>query len=301
MPSLYLDSTEFKAYGVSDITTPEQVAQASTLIDAFMQRDEGLIIETGADGMPCSMKNLSPRASFSSVGAISPGAAVSITLTGPVGMLTVGDPLVIDRTVDESREVVTVRSLNGNVITADVKFAHADGCKLDAGLTITEQKYMPKGRTVTNLSRTPVCNVVSGLGRYGYTRRVAENAYTMNDYNLLAAMSHFGGPPIWEPWPVSVGSVDQGTGQLWIPAGTLLAYFTEIRVHYLAGWSYKDLPSPIKLACANIINGRENMPQFAGNMSLLKAGDVTAQRFAATVLDRDTIALLSPYVANIQG
>lgn len=47
MPSLYLQAGDYCLYGLSDSTRPEEVIRASTLINAFCHRPEGLISSDG--------------------------------------------------------------------------------------------------------------------------------------------------------------------------------------------------------------------------------------------------------------
>lgn len=118
---------------------------------------------------------------------------------------------------------------------------------------------------------------------------------SINHFNLLAAVTQFGGPPTWEKFDITKAGLDMSTGQVWVPAGVLLAYYTNVRLQYIAGWTYVTLPSSIKQACANIINTMLNFPEVTGNIKMAKAGDSQVQRFADSVLDSDTKRLLEPF------
>lgn len=48
MPSLYLQAKDYPVFGVSSETTADAVIRASTLIDAYLRRPEGLISSDGA-------------------------------------------------------------------------------------------------------------------------------------------------------------------------------------------------------------------------------------------------------------
>lgn len=301
MPSVYLQSSDYANYGVSASATAAQVTQASGYIDAYLQRPEGLIWVGDGNGVPCYMQAKIPDFTLNSSGAISPGSNVTVTVTGPIGAVQVGYIAILDRANTNLTEACSIVGINGSVLTlSNVQFSHASNCTLDIGLTIFEERQMPQGRPLTTVSKTPVIQVLNGQGRYGYGRRGTAGNYEVNEYNLLATVTKFGGPPIWEPFPTSNLGVNPNTGELWIPAGILLAYYTEIRINYVAGWSYASLPYEIKQACANLINASINS-QIVGNTKRLRAGDTEIERFAATYIDNDTKILLDPFKARVFG
>ena len=296
---MYLQPDEYAAFGLSESTDTAKVQAASALIDAHLKRSEGLLMTNGADGGPCYMTNKSPTLTLTSVDPITAGAGVAVTVTGYAAGLLVGTVLILDRANAASTEACAVTSVVGNVVTLDtVQFDHTANCKMEAGLVIDEARVMPQGRPLTLLSRTPAVRVLSGIGRYGYGRRGDQNNYQMNDFNLLAALSHFGGPPAWEYFAPTKAGIDPHTGQLWAPAGIMLAYYSEIRVWYVAGYTSDTLPTEIKQACAQIINTQGAFPEMDGSIKSLKAGDTQIQRFSDTTLSADVKALLEPYVAR---
>jgi hypothetical protein len=200
-----------------------------------------------------------------------------------------------------------VQAVTGQQVTfANVQFAHAQNAALAAGLTIVEQRTMPEDRPITMVAQTPVMSILSGVGRYGYMRRGLDAVGSIDTYNLLAVMSKFGGPPAWEVWTPQANSCEPETGTVWVPAGVLLAYYTEVRMHYVAGWTYATLPAQVKQACANIVNNIAAVAGMPGTMQRLQAGDTAMQRFAnqpgilnSFVMDDDTKALLAPYRARL--
>ncbi|MGC8703719.1 MAG: hypothetical protein ACP5RV_12440, partial [Thiomonas sp.] len=116
----------------------------------------------------------------------------------------------------------------------------------------------------------------------------------------------FGGPPAWEPFTPQANSIDPHTGQVWVPAGVLLAYYTEVRLHYIAGWNYASLPYQIKQACANIINNQAALQGIPGSIQKAQTGAASLTRFAgangqipSAAIDPDTAALLQPYRARV--
>lgn len=303
MPA-YLQGADLAAFGVP-MATGAQVQQASSQIDAYLARREGLLWAPDANGSPCYMLGATPSAILTLAQPIAPGNAVQATVTGPTMALQVGDVLVLD--IGGQTEACALQNINGQTLTlASVQFAHAAGVQAQAGLLITEQRTMPQDRPLTQVSRTPVAAMPSGVGRYGYLRRSDDGYSNVDTYNLLAVMSKFGGPPAWEPFTPQANSIDPQTGQVWIPAGVLLAYYTEVRLHYVAGWTYATLPAQIKQACANIINNLSALQGIPGTVQKAQTGAGSLTRFAGTAgtqpsaaIDTDTAALLAPYKARI--
>lgn len=295
---LYLQGSDPATYGAGAATTA-QIAAASALIDAYLGRREGLLWSPDANGAPAYMEGLSPSIALTFSAPIAPGSSVSATLTGPTAMIAPGDVLIADIATPTATEALVVETINGQSVTfKSVQFAHAQGSALSAGLVISEQRTMPQNRPITQVSRFPVAAALSGVGRYGYQRRGDDGFGSMDTYNLLAVMSRFGGPPAWEPFTLQSNSIDPQTGQMWIPAGVLLAYYTEVKIQYVAGWTYAGLPYEIKQACANIINAQANFPELNGNIQTLKTGAAQITRFKDTVLDSDTKTMLNPYRAR---
>ncbi len=301
MPSVYLEGDDKTIYGVGS-ATDQQIEQSSSLIDGYLQRPEGLIWVPDANGNPCYMKAKSPSFTLTTTEDISPGDNVNVTVTGALLAISLGSSqcglvAIMDRLNDEKREAVIVNGINGNTVQlTSVQFSHAAGSLLEFDLVIFEECQMPSGRPLTNVSKTPVRIVLAGQGRYGYPRR-GNSFFEINEYNLLAAITKFGGPPIWEIFDQTLIGVDPGTGQLWAPAGILLAYYTEIRFSYIAGWTYASLPPSVKLACANIIGAMASIP-MNGSIRSYRAGDTAIERFGSTYFSDDTKDLLQPFRAR---
>lgn len=304
MPSAYLTLSDAQQYGLPSVTSG-QIASASALIDAYLKRPEGLIWVPDSTGQPAYMAGMSPDYSFTLQSAIQPGNNVAVSLSGPAMMLQVGDILVLDQGsagLTEACTIATTSGPSGNIaITLQtVTNAHSSGASVLHGLVIEEQKYMPKNRPITMLSRTPVLRVLSGVGRYGYGRRGdGADDYNMQQFNLLAALSKFGGPPYWELFQSAFSqNWDPNTGQLWIPAGVMLAYYSEVKVRYVAGFPAGGLPASVKSACAQIILALQNTPAF-GNVKMYKAGDTTIENFSSSVLSDDVKSMLAPYAVRV--
>jgi hypothetical protein len=306
MPSAYLQGNDSAAFGVGS-ATPAQITQASVLIDAYLRRPAGLLWKPDANGNPAYMTSMSPELTFTSVGAFGPGNGLQVQVTGPTQMIQVGDCVVLDRANISLMETVQVTGISGQILTLGttaanapqgVQFAHSAGCTIETGLVITEQRYLPKQRSTVLLTNTPVLRVIGGTGRYAYGRRGDAGAYNTDNYNLLASINKFGGPPAWEIWPANTAAgIDARTGQLWIPAGIMLVYYSEVKVRYVAGFQYASLPDEIKLACAQLVTAIANDPGV-GNFGALQAGDTKIERFAASNLSDDVKAMLGPWRAR---
>lgn len=308
MPSQYLQDGDLAAYGVPDATAAQVIA-ASTVIDGHLKRPEGLVWNADAAGNPAymaaavSLTNTAPL-SLTAPGAIAPGSNVVVPVTGGVQAVAVGEALILDRANSELCEAVVVVAVSPNTSPATVTLqsvgnSHSGGALLDMGLTIKQHKFMPSGRPLTTLAYTPVMRLLSGQGRYGYDRRGAASRYQVDEFNLLASLSHFGGPPVWEFFPLQNTGVDAGSGQVWVPAGVMLAYYSEVNLWYVAGFPYANLPAAVKSVCAQLINAAANVPQLGAAAKAYKAGDSSFQLFASTLLSGDMKRELDPYRAKL--
>ncbi|MGS1028847.1 hypothetical protein [Burkholderia glumae] len=309
MPSSYLSDADYATYGLPASTTANQVTQASTIIDLYLKRPDGLVWMPDGTGAPGWMAAKSPTITYQAAGPIPSGQNVQVEITGGVAAVQVGDVVILDRTNSQLAEPVAIVSFGDGlqsiagvrppvtVTLQNVVFDHPGPCTLDAGMVVKQHKYLPDGRPITNLAYTPIARLLAGQGRYGYERRGASSRYQVDEFNLLASLSHFGGPPVWEFFPMVNTGVDFETGQLWVPAGVMLAYYSEINLWYVAGFPASGLPSAVKMACANIIRAQANSMQL-GATKRYQAGDTSLERFAATLIDDDTKAMLAPYMAK---
>jgi hypothetical protein len=296
---------DYATFGVPNATTA-QVVQASVLLDAHLRRPEGLIWVADGSGQPCYMQSLSADLTLVAAQDIAPGQNVGVNVTGPLLALQMGDVVVLDRLNPDICEACVIGQISGsapgplNASLRSVMFLHESGCLMEYGLNILEQKFMPKDRPVTTLSRTPTIRVISGTGRYGYGRRGDAGNYNVDDFNLLAAMSKFGGPPAWEIWDPSNAGIDVGTGQLWVPAGIMLAYYSEIKVRYIGGFANANLPDAVKLATAQLVTAMMMNPMY-GAVKSMRAGETSVQNFVASNLSDDVKGALMRYQVNAFG
>lgn len=296
MPSIYLQSADYAAFGVPSATAA-QITQASTLIDAYLMRPSGLLFASDSNGNPAYMSALTAGSALITTASCGPGT-VNVHVTGPMNMMQVGDCAVIDRNVAVEAVQITAMDTTAKTISFVSQFAHASGATVEFGLLLTEQRYLPKNRSEVTLANSPVAAVIGGTGRYSYGRRSEGAGFNMDNFNLLASLSKFGGPPAWEIWPAnSPAGIDSRTGRVWVPSGIMLAYYSEVKIRYISGFQYSNLPPEIKMACAQIILTMANDPVMGGVKSL-KAGDTAVTKFAATVLSDDVKNMLQPLRSN---
>ncbi len=303
MASLYLLPQDYAAFGLKPTTTADQVQRASAFIDGYLKRAEGLVWLPDASGAPAYMAAPSPQMTLHSAGAIPTGNSIAVPYAGPAfDNNIIGEVVVLDRGNPGAVEACVISAVApGQVTLSGVKFPHAAGATLDFGLVITEERQLPNERSVARVAATPVMRLLSGLGRYGYGRRSEQKAGDIEEFNLLATVSSFGGPPLWVPWDVGSASVSPFTGEIWVPAGVLLAYYSEVRIRYVGGWSQAGLPGAIKQACANITAVLQETGLGANIRARGSKDGIRTEKFENTLIDADTRQMLEPYRPRLWG
>lgn len=300
--SVYLlDSGEYETYGVP-LCRPDQVLRASLLIDHYLRRPEGCVWMPDANGQPCYMSTTVPSLSYVSTTPISPGLSVVVPLPNYIGDndSLIGECVVLDRLNPLLVESCVVSGVQaGQVTLTNVQFSHPATplpVSIEFGMAVTEEKSLPSERAITRLAQWPVAQLLSGIGRYSYGRRNQQELGYFYDVNLLSTMAAFGGPPAWTSFTVPASSLNPNSGDLWVPAGLLLSYYTEVKIRYVAGWSATGLPPAIKIACGMIVSALQAAP-MGPQIRRFGAGKLTTERFADTVLDGDIRSMLRPYMA----
>ena len=314
MPSQYLTAGDAALYGAAALAATSQIVLASTLVDSYLRRPKGLVYVADANGFPAMMASATPMENFTLTAAIAPGQNVNATLN--LNLITpdfVGEVLVLDAGLStmEACQVNNVAvptgtnisipgtggSTNG-VTLSNVQFAHAIGATAQTGLTLIEEKSLPNKRSVTMLSELPAVNLLSLLGRYAYGRRSDQVGGLYQEMNLLASVQTFGGPPQWIIVDTEQASISPRMGELWVPAGMLLAYYSDVRAYYIAGWTAATLPPAIKIATANIINTLAQVG-IPASLQTATAASSTLKRFTASNIDIDTQRMLDPFSARL--
>lgn len=310
MGSIYIQPGEYATYGLPTSTTAAQVQQASTYVDGWLKRPEGLVWMPDGAGNPCYMAALVASDSWTFSQAISPGASVTVAV--PLGRIVsmdlIGQVVILDRANSNITEAVTITGVNlsqatKTVVLSNVSYAHAPGAIGEFGLTIFEERSLPAKRSMIRLSRPGANRLIGGVGRYGYGRRSDQIQGMYNEINLLATLQTFGGPPQWIAFDVTQASISPSTSELWVPAGILLAYYTDVRVWYTAGFPAAGLPSIIKQAVAALTMFIINAPaeMLTGGIRRLKAGDTEMDRFSADLFSAPQFSLMASFRASALG
>jgi len=303
--SVYLQPSEYAEFDLPSTVNPALVLQAGSLIDGHLKRRGGCIWSPDATGLPAYMPALPTSLRLASASAISPGTGVVVSYDGPtLDNNWVGEVVILDRDDEDAVEAVVIQAINSSPKSIQfytVQFAHGADCTMEFGLTCCEQKDLPNNRPITMLSEWPVMKLLSGAGRYGYGRRSSQVYGNYQDFNLLATVSSFGGPPMWTTWNVDNASVNMNTGEIWVPAGVLLAYFTNVKIWYVAGWKREDLPYDIKRACANLVNILKETGLGANIRRREQTTGTAVSKFENTLIDFDTRTLLQRYHARTYG
>lgn len=303
MPSTYLLPGEYATYGVPDAST-DQVVSASAVVDSYLGLPEGLVWSPDADGLPCYMANLTPSYTCELSTALTAGQAATIAYpparSGAYGLI--GTVLIADREAPAATEALVVTGVDtmaGTVTIAPPTQSHAVGASLEAGLVISEERALDAKRSTTRISRFPVARLLAAAGRYAYSRRSDQVAGLYNDYNLIAVLQTFGGPPIWQNIDVRQADLRPDTGEVWLPAGMMLAYYSDARMSYVAGYPAGSLPTAVKRATANVIRNAESAEYAPPNFRIAQAGGSKFERFSDSQLDTDTKKLLDPYCKKL--
>ena len=289
----YLTAAQAAAQGLT--ATDAQIASAAAVIDAYLKRPEGVLYVSEADGSPCYMAGATPTGSLTLTTPLAIGAGNSAAVSGWVTPDMVGEVLIAEVGLP-SVEALVVTAVNGQVLTfGTVKRAHSG--TLTRGLCITEQKALPARRSITQVSRPPLARLVAGQGRYGVGRRSRQSA-GVSDFNLVSTIATFtGGVPYWQAFSVADASVG-ANGEVWIPSGLLMDFYTDVRLTYVAGYPQENVPAALQAAVASVLTTLQTFPEFSGNLKSLAAGGTKLERFADQALDADTRNMLAPFMAR---
>jgi hypothetical protein len=295
----YISQTELGQYGVVRVPSI-YLDRASTLIDSVLHRVEGLTWMPDANGWPCYQARLTPRLTLTFQNPILPGVNVVVPVPGSIDVnpdgLT-GEVIILDRLLTDKVEACVITASSADSITlAKVQFSHSNPVTADFGMVVTEQKTLAEGRPTTHLGAWPIARVHSCCGRYNYGRRSSDTYGVQQDYSLLTILGQFSTTPSWQIFPVQTTSFDTQTGHIWIPSGIWNAYYSEVNIRYVSGWSQSNVPELIKQAVAALASGMQNN-MLPGNITSYKAGDTAITRAAGTILDADTLRNLSAFRA----
>ena len=296
----YVAASEYSSLGIPT-ATDDQVSQASNIVDAYIERPEGLLYAADANGTPLYMVRKEVQSTRTLTSALAQGANITASMTaGP--LLQSGTSVVLNR-AGSTAEICKIQSVtNANtVVLAFVTNAHLLSETVEFGLAIDEQITLPINRTYATVRKGPIARLVSVQGRVTYSRRGNwERNAAMQDFGVLATISAFAGAPVWQDVYVPDSNIDVSTGNIWCPIGLLMIPYTEVKISYIAGYETQGLPKQIKQATANILRAINESPASA-TVKTFKAGATQMERFLDSVIDAETRALLSSYTARQYG
>jgi hypothetical protein len=288
----YLQPADYEAYGIAGATAA-QVEAASRAVDAYLGTTSGLTWLPDATGNPGWMAGLAPVRTFTLASATLAGTGTLITVTGAAfGPGHVGQAVVIDRADSHKAETCIVIAATGGTLTMEsTAFAHDLAATVDFGLTISEEAKVGRDGMIRTNAR-PMARLLS---LYGTRRYGSANLREASFEELLA--TNYNQATLWGGFPLNQCDVDTITGSCYMLPGSVAAYpeGSRIRVNYLAGWSYANLPGAIKQAVASQVQSVRAYPEMAGNIQTLKAGDATITRFKTGSVGPDVMSLLAPY------
>lgn len=310
MPSVYLQAADYATYGLDPAnTTQAQVIQASATIDGYLMRQFGMLYESDGNGNPCYMTAKNPRVTLHSIGSITAGENVEVSVTGPYQSILVGDTLILDRAQSDIVEACVIRNKTNNALTLErVLFNHNAAVTMDAGLVIVEERNTPSDRNIIHTLQAPLVRLISGQGQYGYSRRGDTIDYTNIVYNAAIVFAYVGGPPLYEffnvesPWTL----IESDNGIIYYPTGIYTLHYSKVKIGYVAGWTYDNLPYQIKQAAANLVNAQASSGGISGPVKSFKQGDTQVVRFGGnskgtisfSLMDEDTKNMLRQFRAR---
>lgn len=301
--SNYLDGEE-NLYGLQ-LPLPDGVAQqASAIVDSNLKRPEGLVYVNDKNGNPSYMKAKVPSFTYK-LSALTAGNNVTATVSPPnLRQDFAGEVLVLDRGNPDLMETVVVTGAPSasQVTLQSVQFNHSANVTADIGMTVAEERSVPSKRSIVRYAKFPCVQILSLMGRYAYGRRSDQVGGLYQEQNLLAAVQTFGGPPQWITIPLAQVSWSDETGEIWVPAGLLMAYYSDVKMRYVAGFA--KTPDPIVRATAAIAQSLTSAANlYGGNIKTIAAGDSRIERFGGsyggTNIDADTRRLLEPFKARL--
>lgn len=131
--------------------------------------------------------------------------------------------------------------------------------------------------------------IVSLQGRYGIPRR---GEWPFPELSLEFALV-FALPGMWTTIDPTTIDIWTGAGELTFPVNALGLFFNEVDVVYNAG--YSTIPTPVQVACAQIIKNAQATPGL--NVQSSQIDQMRLQYFGPSLVDDMVRSLLEPYVA----
>lgn len=148
----------------------------------------------------------------------------------------------------------------------------------------------------------PAAMAVTGLPIALYTELPFKHKLQLSYSPVKTVLSVYG-----DSNPLDIPNFVEINKFTWLPDGQLwlsreVCNYVNIKVEYVAGWLYENLPSAIKQACANIINMNNNDNDVSGPVVRRRAGGSEIEYAAPRgcqasqlYLDAATVNMLAPY------
>ncbi len=282
----YLQSQDYAAFGLPATTTPAQANAATRLIDGRIGKPDGLLWSPDAFGNPAWMTNKTATRSYVAATATTPGLNTITIKNANFGFGDIGACVLIDRAGTPESGIISEAS--GNTITVTTTQPHAAGATLEFGMAIAEDAPVRHGRVQTLAS--PLVAVLGVTGSYQGCRQGRSNYLDWVDQIVGTGLAG----TIWNPFPPSQCDIDPTTGTCTLLPGTVRGGFSRVRLQYIAGWNYTNLPLAIKQACANLILAMMNS-EMPTNIKMQKDGDAEQVSFNSSLFDTDTENLITSY------
>jgi hypothetical protein len=160
-----------------------------------------------------------------------------------------------------------------------------------------ERLKMPPELNTVRLSHLPLVAVapattpiVSLQGRYGIPRR---GEWPFPELSLEFALV-FALPGMWTAIDPTTIDIWTDAGELTFPVNALGLFFNEVDVVYNAG--YATIPTPVQVACAQIIKNAQATPAL--NVKSGKLDRMRLDYFSDKLVDETVASLLEPYVSR---
>jgi hypothetical protein len=160
-----------------------------------------------------------------------------------------------------------------------------------------ERLKMPPELNTVRLSYLPLVTVAPGTtpivslqGRYGIPRR---GEWPFPELSLEFALV-FALPGMWTTIDPTTIDIWAESGELTFPVNALGLFFNEVDVVYNAG--YGTIPTPVKIACAQIVKNAQATPGL--NVQSSQIDQMRLQYFGPSLVDEMVRSLLAPYVAQ---
>lgn len=111
---------------------------------------------------------------------------------------------------------------------------------------------------------------------------------------ILTVETNLSKANVWEAVDLRGGFLpDEELGKYQLPCA--VGWPSQVRVSYVAGYTYDTLPGDVKLACARLMTDDNAFEGLSSNIKKATVGDSSFERFGATKFDSEIWAMLCDY------